>query len=107
MLFLVVLRLNIYNRYNFLLQLKKDTLLVTTEDMMCLLKAVDSTLKKHLKDVAKDVVDESVNELRENTELCIEKIKDYMVTCKEELAKEAELHKQDFDKNAKKKHELL
>ncbi|XP_052226174.1 uncharacterized protein LOC127841393 [Dreissena polymorpha] len=90
------------NAVKKLAELKKDTLLLTTAEMKCLLEAVDSTLKKHLKDVAKDVVDESVNELRENTELCIEKIKDYMVTIKEELAKEAELHKQDIDKNAKK-----
>ncbi|KAH3783174.1 hypothetical protein DPMN_161103 [Dreissena polymorpha] len=83
-------------------ELKKDTLLLTTPEMMCLLEAVDSTLKKHLKDVAKDVVDESVNDLRVNAAFCIDEIKGYKNTYKEELAKEAELHKQDFDKNAKK-----
>ncbi|KAH3783146.1 hypothetical protein DPMN_161074 [Dreissena polymorpha] len=79
-------------------ELEKDTLLLTTSEMMCLLEAVDATLKQQLK----VTVNTSLNELRENTELCIEKFKDYMVTCKEELAKEAELHKQDFDENAKK-----
>ncbi|XP_052244576.1 uncharacterized protein LOC127853827 [Dreissena polymorpha] len=83
-------------------ELKKDTLLLTTAEMMHFLEAVDATLKKHLKDVAKDIVDTSLIELRENTALCIDKMTDYMDTCKEELAKEAVSHKQDFDKNADK-----
>ncbi|KAH3723495.1 hypothetical protein DPMN_049283 [Dreissena polymorpha] len=80
-------------------KLKKDTLLLTTEEMMCFLDAVDATLKKRLK----DVVDTSLNELRENTALCIDEIEDYIDTCKLELEKEEELHKQDFDKNADKR----
>ncbi|KAH3723528.1 uncharacterized protein LOC127853294 [Dreissena polymorpha] len=57
-------------------ELKKDTLLLTTAEMICLLEAVDATLKKRLK----DVVDTSLNELRDNTALCIDEIKDYIDT---------------------------
>ncbi|XP_052227337.1 uncharacterized protein LOC127842048 isoform X3 [Dreissena polymorpha] len=46
-------------------ELENDTLLLTTAEMMCLLEAVDSTLKQYLKDVAKDAVDESVNDLKD------------------------------------------
>ncbi|XP_052244933.1 uncharacterized protein LOC127854041 isoform X2 [Dreissena polymorpha] len=60
-------------------ELKKDTLLLTTAEMICLLEAVDATLKKRLK----DVVDTSLNELRDNTALCIDEIKDYIDTWKQ------------------------
>ncbi|KAH3780556.1 hypothetical protein DPMN_158373 [Dreissena polymorpha] len=82
-----------------LAQLEKDTLLLTTTEMMCFLDAVGTTLKQHLKGIAKDVVDASVNDLRVNTELCIDKIKDFMSNCKQELAKQADIHKQDIDEH--------
>ncbi|XP_052227686.1 uncharacterized protein LOC127842295 [Dreissena polymorpha] len=67
--------------------------------MMCFLDVVETTLKQHLKDVAKDVVDASVNNLRVNTALCIANIKDFLDTCKQELAKQADIHKQDIDEH--------
>ncbi|KAH3780450.1 hypothetical protein DPMN_158265 [Dreissena polymorpha] len=67
--------------------------------MMCFLDAVGTTLKQHLKSIAKDVVDASVNDLRVNTTLCIENIKDFMSNCKQELAKQADKHKQDIDEH--------
>ncbi|XP_052226171.1 uncharacterized protein LOC127841392 isoform X3 [Dreissena polymorpha] len=77
-------------------ELEKDTLLLTTAEMMCLLEAADATLKQHLKDVAKDAVDESANDLRVNTTSCIDEIKDYMNTCKQELTNHADMHKHDI-----------
>ncbi|KAH3780726.1 hypothetical protein DPMN_158547 [Dreissena polymorpha] len=82
-----------------LAKLEKDTLLLTTAEMMCFLDAVGTTLKQHLKGIAKDVVDASVNDLRVNTTLCIENIKDFMSNCKQELAKQADIHKQDIDEH--------
>ncbi|KAH3780473.1 hypothetical protein DPMN_158288 [Dreissena polymorpha] len=82
-----------------LAQLEKDTLLLTTTEMMCFLDAVGTTLKQHLKCIANDVVDASVNDLRVNTELCIDNIKDFMSNCKQELAKQADIHKQDIDEH--------
>ncbi|KAH3780714.1 hypothetical protein DPMN_158535 [Dreissena polymorpha] len=82
-----------------LAQLEKDTLLLTTTEMMCFLDAVGTTLKHHLKCIAKDVVDASVNDLRVNTALCIDSIKDFMSNCKQEVAKQADIHKQDIDEH--------
>ncbi|XP_052226469.1 uncharacterized protein LOC127841588 [Dreissena polymorpha] len=82
-----------------LAQLEKDTLLLTTTEMMCFLDAVGTTLKQHLNYIAKDVVDTSVNDLRVNTELCIDNIKDFMSNCKQELAKQANINKQDIDEH--------
>ncbi|KAH3783237.1 hypothetical protein DPMN_161170 [Dreissena polymorpha] len=90
------------NAVKKLAQLEKDTLLLTREEMICFLEAVDTTLKQHLKDVAKDVVDVSVNDLRVNTVSCIDTIQAYLDTCKQELAKQAESHKQAFAENADK-----
>ncbi|XP_052225970.1 uncharacterized protein LOC127841290 isoform X3 [Dreissena polymorpha] len=82
-----------------LAQLEKDTLLLTTTEMMCFLDAVGTTLKQHLKDIAKDVVDASVDDLRVNTAFCIDNIRDFTRNCKQELAKQADIHKQDIDEH--------
>ncbi|KAH3780655.1 hypothetical protein DPMN_158474 [Dreissena polymorpha] len=86
-----------------LAQLEKDTLLLTTTSMMCFLDAVGTTLKQHLKGIAKDVVDASVNDLRVNTALCIDNIRDFMSNCKKELARQADIHKQDIDEHVDRK----
>ncbi|KAH3808667.1 uncharacterized protein LOC127834048 [Dreissena polymorpha] len=76
-----------------LAQLEKDVLRLTTEEMIHFLKAVDTTLKQNLTDVA----DTSMTELRECRDLCLKKIEDYLETCKQDLSKQADMHKHDID----------
>ncbi|KAH3718382.1 hypothetical protein DPMN_061185 [Dreissena polymorpha] len=90
------------NAVKKLAQLEKDTLLLTTTEMMCSLAAVSTFLKQQLRDVAKDVVDASVNDLRVNTGLCIGSIKAYLVKCKKDFNENADKLTQAFDENADK-----